>query len=233
MRGGRGGGAQHPSEGQFWEIILSILTFSRGKNDFDQSCSLWCQKLKKNRLWIVTLVGGEGVKTKSVTNVTLFFFYFDGLPKRGYRLYIYCHRLIMYSRCFRVPVPTAMVTEQSWLTVLRVTAIESTTTPTPTSSCPTLELPPAWPGSQTTPPCWPGTDSCWQLWGMSQQVVILQEVSLNHKVARPRSYDIEKVSLRLFIPPPTQLTPELSLVTPLLTREPGRNPVSQLSRCLS
>ena len=72
--GVRGGGAQYPSEGQFWEIILSILTFSRGKNDFDQSCSLWCQKLKKNRLWIVTLVGG-GVKTKSVTNVTLFFFF--------------------------------------------------------------------------------------------------------------------------------------------------------------
>ena len=78
-----GGGPQSPSEDQFWENFLSILTFSRGKNDFDQSCSLWCQKLKKNRLWIVTLVGGEGVKTKSVTFVTLFFFYFDGFPQQS------------------------------------------------------------------------------------------------------------------------------------------------------
>ena len=45
--GGGGGWPQPPSEDQFCENFLSILTFSRGKNNFDQSCSLWCQKLKK------------------------------------------------------------------------------------------------------------------------------------------------------------------------------------------
>ena len=38
-QGGSGVGPHLPSEDQFWENILSILTFSRGKNNFFQSCS--------------------------------------------------------------------------------------------------------------------------------------------------------------------------------------------------
>ena len=74
----RGGVSQHPSEDQFRQNILSILTFSRGKYNFDQSCSLWCQKLKKNRLWIVTLVGGEGVASAPFWGPILWkYSYFD------------------------------------------------------------------------------------------------------------------------------------------------------------
>ena len=73
MRGGRGGGGSAPFWGPISTNILSILTFSRGKNNFDQSCSLWCQKLKKNRLWIVTLVGG-GVQNQKCDKCHTFFF---------------------------------------------------------------------------------------------------------------------------------------------------------------
>ena len=44
-----GGSPHHLSKN--CENFLSILRFSRGKKYFFQSCSKWCQKLKKNRLY--------------------------------------------------------------------------------------------------------------------------------------------------------------------------------------
>ena len=76
--GGGGGWPQPPSEDQFCENFLSILTFSRGKNNFDQSCSLWCQKLKKIGCKLSHSWGGGS--NPKCDNYHTFFFYFDGFP---------------------------------------------------------------------------------------------------------------------------------------------------------
>ena len=78
VRGVRGG-PQPPSEDQFCENILSFFTFSRGKNEFFQSCSEWCQKLKKNRLYF-SAFGGGGIKNPKCRIFVIFFIFLTLYP---------------------------------------------------------------------------------------------------------------------------------------------------------
>ena len=79
VRGVRGG-PQPPSEDQFCENILSFLTFSRGKNEFFQSCSEWCQKLKNNRLYFSAFGGGDQKPQMQNFRHFFCFSYFVSLP---------------------------------------------------------------------------------------------------------------------------------------------------------
>ena len=82
--GGQGGswvGPQLHSEDQF------CLTFSRGKNEFFQSCSEWCQKLKNNRLYF-SAFGGGGIKNPKCRIFVIFFAFLTLYPSLSQHLII-------------------------------------------------------------------------------------------------------------------------------------------------
>ena len=70
-----GGSPHHLSKN--CENFLSILRFSRGKKYFFQSCSKWCQKLKKNRLYFSIPAGGGGGPDPGMYFYIQFFFFLD------------------------------------------------------------------------------------------------------------------------------------------------------------
>ena len=75
VRGVRGGS----SEWSWGNFVKSFLTFSRGKNEFFQSCSEWCQKLKKNRLYF-SAFGGGGIKNPKCRIFVIFFIFLTLYP---------------------------------------------------------------------------------------------------------------------------------------------------------
>ena len=70
------------------KIFKSVLTFLGGqKNFFSKVPQKWSSFFKKYIVFFVTLAGqGGGGVRRNVTNVTFFYFLFEGFPKQDKRV---------------------------------------------------------------------------------------------------------------------------------------------------